>query len=276
MPQGQTKVANVLVPQVLKDMISAELESKLKFTPLAEVDRTLVGQPGDTLTMPKWEYIGPAVDVAELAEIPISQMSHKMTEMTVKKAGNGIELSDEALTRGYGDPYGEAVKQLSLSIADKIDRDIIEAAKAVTKLTAGTATKAIETVVEDGIIAFNEEDFDGQTVLLVSPKGHASLRKSALFDNTNLKGELLTTGVVGRFLGVEVVLTRRLEDGEAFLVKKGAFKIVEKRDVLVETERKPQIGATAIFVNKHYGVYVADDTKIVKLTHKKITGGNAG
>lgn len=270
MAQGATTTNQVFIPEVLANMISHELDYKLKFTALADVDTTLVGQPGDTITVPKWEYIGPAVDVAELAEIPVDQLAHSTTQMTIKKAAKGVEISDEALTRGYGDPQGEGVKQLAAAIADKMDSDIIAAAKAVTKLTSGGATKAIETAVEDGVLAFNEEDFDSQTVLLVSPKGHASLRKSALFDNTNLKGELLTTGVVGKFLGVDVVLSRRLEDGEAFLVKKGAFKIVEKRGVLVEPLRKPNTKSTAIYADKHYGVYVADDSKIVKITHKKL------
>lgn len=270
MAQGATKTANVFVPEVLADMISHSLKDKLKFTPLAEVDTTLVGQPGDTITVPKWEYIGPAVDVAELTEIPTDQLTHSKATLTIKKAAKGVEISDEALTRGYGDPYGEAVRQLSAAIADKVDSDIMKAAKAVTKLVAGSATAKIEAAVEAGVLAFNEEDFDSQTVLLISPKGHASLRASALFDNTNLKGELLTSGVVGKFLGVDVVLSRRLEDGEAYLVKKGAFKLVEKRGVLVETERRAKTKSTAIFADKHYGAYVADDTKIVKITHKKL------
>lgn len=272
MAQGPTKVAQVLVPEVLANMISHSLQQKLKFTPLAEVDTTLVGQPGDTIKVPKWEYIGPAVDVAEMAEIPTDQLTHSTTQMTIKKAAKGVEISDEALTRGYGDPYGEAVKQLSTAIADKVDSDIMAAAKGVTKLTAGSGTAKIETAVEAGVLAFNEEDFDSQTVLLISPKGHVALRASALFDNTNLKGELLSSGVVGKFLGVDVVLSRRLEDGEAFLVKKGAFKLVEKRGVLVETERHAKTKSTAIYVDKHYGAYVADDTKIVKITHKKLAG----
>lgn len=269
MVQGPTKVANVLVPEVLTKMISHQLDAKLKFAPLAEIDRTLVGQPGDTITVPKWEYIGPATDVAELAEIPTDQLAHSKTTMTIKKAAKGVELSDEAVTRGYGDPQGEAIKQLATAIADKVDSDVIAAARAVSKLTAGKGTDAIEVALEAGVVAFNEEDFDTQTVLLVSPKGHAALRASALFDNTNLKGEILTSGVVGKFLGVDVVLSRRLEDGEAFLVKKGAFKIVEKRGVLVEVERRAKTKSTAIYADKHYGVYVANDTKIVKIAHKK-------
>ena len=44
-------------PEVLKDMIQAELPNAIRFAPLAEVDNTLVGRPGDTVTVPKFEYI---------------------------------------------------------------------------------------------------------------------------------------------------------------------------------------------------------------------------
>ena len=270
MPAGKTKAAQIVIPEVLKPMVQFEFEKALKFTPLAVVDTTLVGQPGDTITMPKWGYIGDAVNVEELGEIPINQMTHTKTSMTISKAGNGVELSDEALTRGFGDPQGEAVRQLGMSIANKVDNDILEKAKAVTKFTAGSASTKVEEAIEAGIIAFNEEDFNTSTVLLVSPKGHAALRKSALFDGTNLKGELLQSGVVGKFLGVDVVLSRKLTDGEAFLIKQGAFKIVLKRDMLVETDRDIIRKSTVITADKHYGVYVADDSKIVKITHKPL------
>ena len=51
----QTKLAQMINPEVMADMISAKLPKMLKFTPLAFVERTLVGQPGTTVTLPKWE-----------------------------------------------------------------------------------------------------------------------------------------------------------------------------------------------------------------------------
>lgn len=44
---------------------------------------------------------------------------------TIKKVGNGVELTDEALLSGYGDPMGEAVSQLAMAVASKVDNDVI-------------------------------------------------------------------------------------------------------------------------------------------------------
>ena len=51
-----TKLAQLINPQVLADMISAELPNAIAFAPLAEVGRKLQGSAGNTLTMPKYGY----------------------------------------------------------------------------------------------------------------------------------------------------------------------------------------------------------------------------
>lgn len=51
---AQTKLSNMINPQVMADMISAELPALIKFAPLAKQDNTLVGQAGNTITVPKY------------------------------------------------------------------------------------------------------------------------------------------------------------------------------------------------------------------------------
>lgn len=49
-----TMLSNLINPEVLADMVEKKLHDLIRFTPLAEVDNTLVGQPGDTLTLPSY------------------------------------------------------------------------------------------------------------------------------------------------------------------------------------------------------------------------------
>lgn len=49
-----TKIADLINPQVLADMISAELPNEIVFAPLATVGRRLQGRAGNTLTLPKF------------------------------------------------------------------------------------------------------------------------------------------------------------------------------------------------------------------------------
>lgn len=123
----QTKIEQLVNPEVMADMVSAKLPKMIKFTPLAYVERELVGQPGNTVTVPKWEYSGDAKDIAEGEAITPDQLTTAKTTMTIKKAGKGIELTDEAVLSGYGDQIGQATHQIALAIANKVDNDLVEA-----------------------------------------------------------------------------------------------------------------------------------------------------
>src|SRR5690625_811523 len=123
----RTYLTNMVDPQVLADMISAELEDAIRFAPIANVDNTLVGQPGSTVTVPRFKYIGDADDVAEGEAIDLALLETATEDFTIKKAGKGVEITDEAVLSGYGDPIGEAENQLLMSIANKVDNDVLEA-----------------------------------------------------------------------------------------------------------------------------------------------------
>ena len=102
-----TKMNKMINPEVMGDMISAKIEALLKITPYAKVDTTLQGVPGDTKTVPKWGYIGDAVDVAEGAEVDLTEMSTSSQTFTIKKAMKAVGLTQEAINSGYGDPVGQ-------------------------------------------------------------------------------------------------------------------------------------------------------------------------
>ncbi|MBS8076346.1 N4-gp56 family major capsid protein, partial [Streptococcus suis] len=121
MATGLTKMEQMLDPEVLADMIDAEIGKAIRFAPLAEVDTTLQGQPGTTLTVPKWDYIGDAEEVAEGEPIPVTQLGFTKTTMTIKKIGKSVEITDEAILSGYGDPVGQAAKQIVQAIDHKVD-----------------------------------------------------------------------------------------------------------------------------------------------------------
>lgn len=49
-----TMLQNLVDPEVMARMISATLPKKIKFSPIARIDTTLVGQPGSTIKVPKY------------------------------------------------------------------------------------------------------------------------------------------------------------------------------------------------------------------------------
>ena len=273
----QTKIAQLVNPEVMADMVSAKLPKMIKFTPLAYVERELVGQPGNTLTVPKWEYSGDAKDIEEGVAIEPDQLTTKKSTMTIKKAGKGIELTDEAVLSGLGDPIGQATHQIALAIANKVDNDLVEEAKKATQFVADAPTTG--DALDKALAMFADEE-DARYVAIINPADAIELRKDTAKEwirGSEIGANIVVSGTFGEAHGVQIVRSKKVDKGKGFLVKVsavetdtddvakyGAFVINLKRDVAVETDRDILKKTTVITGDEHYGVYLYDPTKVVK------------
>ncbi|MDL2214420.1 N4-gp56 family major capsid protein, partial [Clostridia bacterium OttesenSCG-928-O13] len=213
-----TMKSDLVIPQVMADMIEEKLPFALKLAPYAPIDNTLVGKPGDTVTLPAWNYIGDAADLAEGGALSYDKLTTDEAEFTVKKAAKGVTLTDEAINSGFGDPVGTATRQLTKSIASKVEGDIV-----TTALTTPlTAAAAIDLDVVDAIEdLFGNEDDERGIILLCKSDANA-LRKLAGEDWTrasDLGDRILVTGVFGELLGWQIVVSNRVTEGTAIAIK---------------------------------------------------------
>lgn len=266
-----TKLVNLVNPQVMGPMISQEMEEKMVFADLCEIDYTLQGVAGDTLSLPVYSYIGDATIVAEGESIPITQLSATTATAQVKKAAKGLELTDEAILSGYGDPVGEAAKQLGQAIANKVDIDALAVLETIgEEMTEGTGTVAISSdLVADAMVKFGQL-IDGDKVLIVAPQQLAALRKSEdWIKSTDMGVEMLTSGCVGMIHGCQVMVSTRVVEQEGkyhnFIVKPGALGLCMKREPQIEEDRDIVKKTTIITADEHYVCYLKDDSKAVKL-----------
>lgn len=204
-----TKLNNLINPQVMADIVKGKLESAVKVLPYAKLDTTLEGQAGDTITVPVFEYIGDAVDVAEGEEIPTRTLKATGKNYKIKKAGVGGILTDEAVLSGFGNPVGELSNQMALSIASKCDRDAMEALQEAK--TAYTANAIISyNAVVDAIDAFEEED-NTEKVIFIHPKQVTQLRKDANFISADKypASQVIVTGEIGMIGNAHVKATKK-------------------------------------------------------------------
>lgn len=268
-----TMLAQMIDPEVMGQMLQAQLPQAVRFTSIAPIDTTLQGRPGDTITLPRYKYIGDAQDVAEGGEIQYNQLTTTTQKVTLKKAGIGVELTDEAVLSGYGDPAGEATRQIALSIGSKVDNDILAEAKKAPLVV----NHAIDLDLPDQISAqlidntsdFNYESDDTQTgVLFMNPKDANALRKIAA-DNwtraTDLGDNILVNGSFGELFGWQIVRTRKLALGYGLAVLPGAMKTYLKRGVNLETARNIDNKTTKINADEIYAVAIVNDAKIVQI-----------
>ena len=272
---------DVFDPEVVTDMINAKVEKKAVMTGYIKVDNTLSGNPGSTVTIPKWGYIGEAEDYAEGEPIDTSKMAFTTAEYGIKKIGKAVRLTDEAQLSGYGNPMGTATNQIALAISEKLDNDRV-AVLYDSKNVCDASTVAIKYAsVVDGIDMFNEEE-DSRKVILIHSKQKTQLRKDADFLAADkIASDLLTTGAIGRIAGCDVVVSNKvkLEDGVYYnpIIKLNndneteddmpAITYFLKRGNLVEHQREPGVADNIICTA--YGMpALTNESKVVILKTK--------
>lgn len=266
-----TGIAKMIDPKIMADMVHGKLSAALRFAPLAKVDYSFVGRPGDKIVLPKYTYIGDATAVGEGAAIPIAALGTSSMEVPVQKAGKGVKLTDEAVLSGYGDPMGETTAQLAMSIAAKVDGDCMAALNGITAdMTYDAASTISSAVIADALVKFGENP-DGDKVLFIAPAQLAQIRKDINFvSKGDMATDIMMKGTVGELWGCQLVVSNKIKvTGTKFtnyIVKPEALAIYLKRDVELETARDIECKLTVITADQHYAVYLMDESKAIKLT----------
>lgn len=261
---AQTKSDDLINPEVLADAISAKLPQAIRFSPYAKVDNTLVGQPGNTITRPKYGYIGPAEDLTEGVPMDTTQMSMTTSEVTVKEAGKAVEVTETAIITNIAGTLAEAENQIVLSMRDKIEIDYLAALN--TALLSFTGTPTSPSAILDAIDVFGAED-DLELVLFIHPKDYTKLVKSLFNVGGATQETAIAKGQVAELVGVkDIVKTKRLTEGLSFLQQFGAVEIVNKKKVAVKTGEDILARTRVIAANAHYGVNLFNDNGVVKIT----------
>jgi len=285
MANETTKITDLINPQVMADMISAKVSKKIVVAPFAKVDDTLVGVPGNTITVPKYSYIGDAEDVAEGVACGTAKLTTSSTTATVKKAMKAVELTDEAVLSGYGDPVGATNSQLALSLAAKIDNDAITALMGAKVIYDGSSKIISYEQIVSSIDLFNEE-VNTEKVMFVNPLQVGQLRKDPNFISADkYPGNVIMTGEIGKIANCRIVPSKKvtLDNTSAFyqcpIIKLEedaetedeipALTIYLKRDTTVEIDRVSSARKTIVSADKHYTVALSNESKVVLAKLKK-------
>ncbi len=276
---AQTLLANIVNPEVMADMIDKKLTDLIKFAPLADIDYTLQGRPGDTITLPSWNYIGDANTLTEGSSLNTVVLSAGKTNATIHKVAQGVEITDEAVLSGFGDPLGEAASQLALAIASRVDNEMLGILHAIDANgllynTANNNTYPAATDIISALELFGEDIEDGPTVAVVSPAVYTQMRTvsgaSAWVPASEIAAGIAVRGVVGEFQGCQVMVSNKLKTsaagaGDIYLVKPGALRIFLKRDTLIESDRDILKFTTTMTASKHFVAYLYNAKKAIRI-----------
>ena len=223
---AMTKMAQMINPQVMGDMINAKIEAQLKLTPYATVDTTLQGVPGDTKTVPSWNYIGDAADVAEGVEVDLTQMTASQTTFTIKKAMKAVGLTQEAINSGYGNPIGQAEAQLAKSIAGKVDNDVLTAAYTAPVVVDKSQAVIGYDAIVDAVTKFEDEEDGIEKVMFIHPKQEASLLKDDDFISADkFQSGVAVNGSIGKIAGCWIKKSKKVAEAAAVTAVAAVYKV---------------------------------------------------
>lgn len=261
---AQTKAADLINPEVLADAISAKLPKAIRFAPYATTDNTLVGQPGDTITRPKYGYVGPADDLQEGVPMDTTKLSMTTSQVTVKETGKAIEITEKAIITNVKGTLNEAEKQLLLAMKDKVEIDYL--ATLNTSLLSHNAAPVTPTAIIDAKDVFGDEG-EVECVLFIHPKDYTKLVKSLFTAGGSIQETAIAKGKVAELVGVkDIERSNRLTEGTAFLQKFGAVEIVNKKEVDVKKDEDILARTVVVAANAHYTTNLYNDNGVVKIT----------
>ena len=267
-----TMLENLVNPQVMADLVQKKLHDLIRFLPLAEVDETLAGKPGDTLYLPSYSYIGDASTLGEGSTLTPVSLNAGTVSVSVHKLAQGVELTDEAVLSGYGDPLGQGAMQIATAIANGVDNEMLAVLHAITGnmaySTANSTTNVAPSDINAALEKFGEDIDVGEKLILVSPALYTSIRNTngTWLPASEIAADRIIKGVVGEIYGCQVIVSNKLkESGEAYIVKPGALRLILKRDTLIETDRNILKFCTVITGSKHEACYLYDASKAIRL-----------
>lgn len=135
------------------------------------------------------------------------------TQATVKKAGKAIEITDESVLSGYGDPLGQGVNQLTMSIAAKVDNDGYDALTGASLVYDGTSAVIGYDGIVDADAKFEDESDEALSkILFIHPNQEATLRKDADFQDKNKYPlDVIMNGTIGSIAGAQVVKSKKVK-----------------------------------------------------------------
>ena len=267
---------NVIVPDVYAQLVRDKIAGKVKVAQFLVNLGDLHGKVGETLTMPKWGYIGDAKDWAINTPMEVTQMKQTSTKATIKAIqAPAVKVADYDDEVELGNAIEEASNQQAIGVARKYDTDAIACAL-TSPLKYQLATKNTVTQAEMisilGLYGDDRDSADFDAIVIHSAFA-PSFYAMDMFVSRNLTmtedgNGIAVNGEIGTFLGIPVVLSDRLYDatnqeGFILVMKKNAISIIPKENPFAEASRDASLRQTTIYLSQFYAMALTDDEAIV-------------
>ncbi|MGL5049607.1 MAG: hypothetical protein ACRC6E_03125, partial [Fusobacteriaceae bacterium] len=116
--------------------------------------------------------------------------------------------------------------------------------------------------ISNALVKFGEETEEAMVLFVTPLQAHAIRKELMAIPATS---NVAMTGVIGMFVGCQVVVSNRLPVGTNFIVKAGALKIETKKSIEIEVDRVALTKTTNVIADADYVAFLFDESKAIKI-----------
>ncbi len=116
-------------PEVWAASLRNEFDGRTVMRAFATTYNELTGNPGETINLTEFAVLTDlSTDADETVAITPEALTSSATALTIVEAAKAVEITDRARLAGFGDPVGEASRQVAEIIARRVDTKLLTAA----------------------------------------------------------------------------------------------------------------------------------------------------
>lgn len=248
--------------EILSDKLNDTLLTQVNLNNYMTLDTSLVGEAGMRKVINKWAPTSDSIEELAMGEGNTKTLEAAFTpeEYEMKLWQGRMAYYDE---QEMTDPtiVDALIKFRAEELTNYFTNMAVEEFQKASLVQEASAWSF--DVVADAISLMNLED-ESNLFLLVSVKDKAKLRK-ALKDDLKYVEAFVRAGYIGTCCGANIVWSKAVPEGVAFLGTKEAVTLYLKKDTEFEYERDANTRNNTYFVRKVGLTALTDATKLVKI-----------
>jgi hypothetical protein len=277
-----TGVTQDFLPELWADLIYKFFDEKLVFKNTVEDYSALVQNGGDTVHIPEIAKMS-ASSLTDGAQISYVAPAETNTQLSIDKHFYSAKMFTDVLqVQSSYDLISAYAKAMSSALAKQVDSDIAAQLIQVNQgATLATDDQITANEFEAAIAVLGENDIDytsGDVYFVVNPTLYADMLNpagtfGAAFVRSDITGfnsenSPALTGVVGRLMGMPVLMSNSLSSGgtnvSGVIYHKSACAMAVQRDIDVKESYDIDFLATKIVAHTLYGVKLLDDSDNIR------------
>jgi len=274
-----TQIADVVVPEVLGDQVSAKFPDMLVIgnTNLVDINPEFpLGTPGTQQKLPFYKRIGGFSALAEGVAMVPGKVTTGAEYLTVLRAGSAFAVEDTAELVTSSDPTGEIAKQISRRGAEYIDGSLVSqleySPNGFDQTSASVQTNSAGTIDQNAIInaimtlGDNYEALLSGGRIIMHSKVYNDLLKVGAIQNQYQSGmDILKTGPTPTIWGLPIQTSDRVTTTvdssskvtyHSYIVGAGALMLAYQRQCMIEFDRDILLQATIIASTVHFAPHL--------------------